>query len=1031
MKEKYPNGLVCLLMLLFSLPAIAQDIPVSGKVVDNFGAILPGVSVRVRNTNIGTQTDANGEFRITAPGDTSALIFSFTGYRTEQIEIGDSRIFSVTMKEEEQALDEVVVVAFGTQKKSSVISSIETVNVNDLKIPSSNLTSAFAGKIPGMISYQTTGEPGNDNAQFFVRGVTTFGYKTDPLILIDGFEATTNDLARLQPDDIQTFSVLKDATATAMYGPRGANGIILVTTKEGHEGPVQINARVDTRIATPTRMNKFVDGVTYMKLYNEALTTRSANESPFYSEQKIQATQTGINPMVYPNVQWLDELFKTSTSNTKANINLSGGGNVARYYVSTGYDHETGLLRVDNRSNFNNNIGINRFNIRSNVIFKLSRTTTLDTRINGRFENYNGPYHSATSIYDMIMQSNPVDFPAVFEPDQANQFTKHTLFGNAFLSGSPMTNPYAELVKGYQSRDDNTITAMATLKQDLDFLLDRLKFQAKASATTWSSYTGKRQYSPYYYVVDQYSPIANQYSLFGINASSGQAYLGGVEPFRDATTHYYFEGRLSWDQRYGKHNVGLMSVMTVEQSLLTGGNSSNIFETLPERNVGNSGRLTYDFDDRYFFEFVYGYNGSEKFTGKHKFGFFPSAGAGWMVSNESFWESIKPAVGLFRLKFTYGKVGNDAIAGRDGRFWFLSNLSVGSGGQYTWGNSFQTSYGGYNLNRLGNPDMTWEVSEKYNLGFDLGFLKNDALKMTVDFFKDTRSRIYSIRANIPSTAGWSTSPSGNAGSAVSKGIDGSIDLQHSFSSNWWMTGRLNVTYSTNKYLHLDELNFPYEYLQRVGRPINQLYGLVAERFFVDQAEIDQSPKQDFNLYMAGDIKYKDINNDGIINDYDVVPMGFPEVPEIQYGFGLSTGYKKIDFSFFFQGTGRKSFYIDPAAIMPFVGRRNALSFIADSYWSEVNPDVHALFPRLSTSVIENNSVRSSWWLRNGSFLRLKTLELGYNTKGLKPLASGRIYFSCENVFVLSSFKLWDPEVGSNGLNYPLNRTFNLGVQLSF
>src|SRR5690606_33649360 len=288
---------------------------------------------------------------------------------------------------------------------------------------------------------------------------------------------------------------------------------------------------------------------------------------------------------------------------------------------------------------------------------------------------------------------------------------------------------------------------------------------------------------------------------------------------------------------------------------------------------------------------------------------------------ESFWEPIEDVVSNFKLKATYGKVGNDAIAGRAGRFWFLSDISVGSGGDYTWGNSFQTSYGGYNVNRIGNPDMTWEISNKVNLGLELGFFKNGALNLNVDFFKDVRSRIYSIRSNIPSTSGSSVSPSGNAGKAKSQGIDGSIDFQHSFSPEFWLTGRANLTYSTNEYIYLDEPNYPYDYLRHTGKPINQLYGLVAERLFIDQAEIDHSPTQDLGMYMAGDIKYKDINNDGIVNSYDVVPMGFPSVPEIQYGFGASMGYKKFDFSFFFQGTGRKSFFIDANAVTPFTNRR--------------------------------------------------------------------------------------------------------------
>ncbi|MCH5598603.1 SusC/RagA family TonB-linked outer membrane protein [Niabella ginsengisoli] len=504
--------------------------------------------------------------------------------------------------------------------------AITTVNAKDLRIPSSNLTSSFAGRIPGMISYQLSGEPGADNAQFFVRGVTTFGYQASPLILIDGFESTTDNLARLQPDDIASFSIMKDAVATVLYGARGANGIVIVETKSGREGELRVSARVDVNVTSPVKTIKMLDGVQYMKLYNEARLTRDPILGPFYSEQKIQSTASGENPMVYPNLDWQKELFNPYTTNMKANVNFEGGGKVATYYVSAGVDRESGLLKVDNRNNFNNNIKINRSFIRSNVIFKLTPTTKLDTRISGRFENYNGPYRSASDIFRMVMQSNPVDFPVVYEADSANQFTENILFGSTFVNGGLKVNPYAEMIRGYEKRNESNIIAQATLMQDLDFLLKGLKFQGKASIQTWGQYAGLRYYSPAFYELESYDQVTRKHTLFPLNPTNTNLFLGDVIPGRDANGLTYFEARFNWDKIIDRHNISLMTVGMMQEELLTGGSSTSIYETLPQRNMGNSGRATYSYDRRYAMEFAYAYNGSEKFTGDKQYGFFPSLG---------------------------------------------------------------------------------------------------------------------------------------------------------------------------------------------------------------------------------------------------------------------------------------------------------------------------------------------------------------------------------------------------------------------
>ena len=1010
---------------------------VTGIVFDDDGIPIPGVSIVVKGTTRGTVTDANGEFSMEV-SEGEILQFVFIGKKSVEQVVGQRNVFNVTLYEDETEIEEVQVVAFGKQKKESVLASIETVKPAELMQPASNLTSALAGKIPGIISYQTSGEPGADNAQFFVRGVTTFGYKTNPLILIDGFEASSDDLARMEPDNIESFSILKDASATVLYGARGANGIITVETKSGREGPARVNVRLDMHVATPTRMNDLLDGVDYMKLYNEAQVGRDPILGEFYDRQKIQSTINGVEPMIYPNIDWYDQLFKQSTLNKKANFNISGGGKVATYYVAGTTENETGLLEVDGRNNFNNNIDIDRVQLRNNVVFKLTPTTRLDTRLQGRFERYNGPNSGASDIFRMVMNSNPVDFPAVFEPDEANKYVEHILFGSTtFANGVLKPNPYAEMVRGYEDRNTSTFTAMATLSQDLKFITEGLKFQVKGSVNRWSQYSSRRSYIPFYYNLESYNQITKEYKLFALNKETGSAYLGDVNPGRDASGHSYFEIRLNWNRDYGKHSLGLMTVGMMEEYLLTGGNSRSIYETLPERNMGNSGRITYDYDKRYFIELTYGYNGSEKFSGEKRYGFFPSVATGWIISNESFWSPMEDIINTLKLKASYGKVGNDAIAQRSDRFFYLSEISK-SGGAYRWGQTFMNTYNGYSINRYANPDITWEVSEKTNLGVEMSFL-DETLNLQWDVFKDKRTQIYMIRENFPSTAGLEATMSGNVGAVESWGYEGSLDYKKIVNTDLWITGRANITYADNKYVELDEKNYQDEYLKRIGQNTNQQWGLLAERLFVDDAEIANSPKQDFGEYMAGDIKYKDVNNDGVVNDNDRVPMGFPLVPKIQYGFGLSAGYKNVDVSFFFQGNAMVSFFIDPGisenGIAPFVNRRNALSIIADDYWTETDPDVHSFWPRLSTYPINNNTQVSSWWLRKGDFLRLKTIEMGYNLPetlfnnlGLK---SSRIYFSAQNLFVVSSFKMWDPEMGNKGLGYPPNKRFNIGVQLSF
>ena len=1031
------------LFFLFHITGFAQTRIITGSVKESStNEPLFGVNVAILGTTKSVYTDVNGEFSISAAvGD--SIQFSYLGKKPVVVAVSTRNVMEITLYDAENVLGEVVITTFGRNLKKNVASSIESVKVSDLRVSSANLTNALSGRIAGLVSYQTTGEPGADNADFFVRGVSSFGYKAEPLILIDGFESSKDDLARLRVDDIEGFSVMKDAAATVMYGARSANGIISVSTKSGFEGPARVSARIDFNVAMPTQTIKFLDGVSYMRLYNEAQLTRNPNFSAFYDEQKIQSTMRGDNPMIYPNVDWYDALFNKSTTNQKADLSVSGGGQVARYYVSTGFDHETGLLKVDRRNNFNNNITINRASIRSNVVFNLSRNTTLDTRISGRFERYNGPYTSATDIFQQVMQSNPVDFPFVYEPDAAHKDVEHVLFGSTFVGGGLKVNPYATLVRGYEDRNETKITAQATLNQNLEMLLKGLSGSLKVSADTWGKYASTRTYSPFYYALEKYDQITGEYSLFEMNPGGGSPFLGNVNPVRDADAKYYYEAALRWKRTFDKHDVGATAVAIAQEKLITGGNSTSIYETLPEKNMGVSGRVEYSYDEKYLLEFIFGWNGSEKFQGVNQYGFFPAIAAAWHINKEKFFEPLTPVISALKLRASYGLSGNDAIAGRSGRFFFLSDLGYGDvyNGGFKWGNIYTNSYRGYRTNRYANPNITWETSTQSNLGLEISLFKKEALKFNLEYFHEIRSRIYMERQNFPASAGLEATISGNVGKMSKSGFDGSIDLDYSFSKDLRITGRGNISYYHNKLLELDEKNYPDEYLKRKGYSWDQQWGLIGERLFVDKYEILNSPKQDFGEYQAGDIKYKDVNGDGKVNENDRVAMGYPTKAEIQYGYGLSVYYKRWDISAFFQGDARVSMFLDispgrvdgKGGIAPFIGQRSALPIIAKDYWSETNPNPHAFWPRLSTQMLENNMQQSSWWLRDASYMRLKQIEVGYNLPGWQKIRMQnlKIYLMAENLFTISSFKLWDPAMGDKGAKYPPNKRFNLGIKLDF
>lgn len=1009
-------------------PKPMQQRLIKGRVLDEFGESLPGANITIEKSTRGVTTDIDGTFEINAL-PTDKLIVSFIGLESQTIPVGNQEMFLIKLLAKANELEDVTIVAFGKQKKASVVSSIEAVDPKLLKVPSSNLTTAFAGRMAGVISYQRSGEPGKDNAEFFVRGVTTFGYAQSPLILLDGFEISANDLARVEPDNIDQFAVLKDATAAALYGSKGANGVISVTTKQGREGAPKVSFRHESRFSAPTAIPKTVDGVTYMNLYNQAQFNDNPLLSPYYSAQKIQNTIDGLNPYAYPNVDWYDEMFKPFTYNQHYTLNASGGGSVVRYYLAASYDKDTGILKENRQNNFKNNIDIDRFNLVAKVNINLTKTTQLEINMNSVFENFTGPNSDATTIFNNVMAGNPVEYPKYYEPDINTGYVKHTLFGSD--PTGKMINPYAEMVRGYKDGFTNAITSQFSLDQNLRMITEGLSLRAKASIKSDGFYESKRKFDPYYYNIKSYDELNDTYILQEVK--KGTEALSNPSTSRSATSRMYIEAGLTYNRDFNStHNVGAVILYTQEENKNTSGGET-IQATLPARNQGVRGRATYAYMGRYLAEASLTYNGSEKFNKQHQWGLFPAVGVGYIISEESFWKPFSSVANNFKLKYSYGKVGNDNIASPTDRFFFLSD--IGDRGGYAWGKDFNSNYGGFSINRYANPLITWEIATKQNIGIELGLLNN--INMQVEYFTEKRESIYQAREHLPASMGLTSSVFGNVGKVSSRGFDGSIDLNHSFNKDSWITGRFNFTYAKNKIVENEEPEYKYSYLSRKGHPVNQAFGYIAERLFIDTEDVNNSPVQELGgKTQAGDIKYKDINNDGRINSDDKVAIGFPTSPELNYGFGLSGGYKALDLSFFFQGQGRSSFFIDPSAIAPFKGRRNALQYVADDHWNPNSPVAESFWPRLSAADNKNNYEKfSTWWMRDGRLLRLKTVELGYTfSKSIlkrTPIKFLRIYASGSNLFCFSSFDLWDPEMGSNGLGYPLQRVYNLGINLSF
>ena len=1022
-----------------------QLIAVTGRVVDEKGNPIPGATVLIQGTTQGVATDADGRYTINTRSE-DALRISFIGYKTEVVPLKGKTKLNVRLNPTAENIEEVTVVAFGEQKKESVVSAITTVDARTLKSSSSDLTSQFAGKIAGIVGWQTGGIPGalteeEMNTKFYIRGITSFQSKAniDPLILIDGVESSKLDLSRMTPEDIETFSVMKDASATAMYGARGANGVILITTKKGQEGSVYTSVRYEAVLSMPTREIEVVDPINYMKMYNQALLARNPDATPQYSVERIERTGSPSYPSwVYPANDWYDIMFHDYSINHRAGLNIRGGSRLVQYYTSVNYVRDEGMLKTDRLNQFKCNIENSTFSFRTNLNIDLSAGIRLNINTSANLDKYRGPYADVSQAYYLAFNASPVDFAPTYPADESSNWP-HLRFGAVDQN---TTNPYLILHQGYKDRRRYSAVARAEYIHNLSTLLKGLELRASVSMNQTGYYANAYKTVPYMYALKDYDFETGVHQLNALNSSEASRTLtkdtDGQHTNSSQSTQMSYEVRGLHVAAWGEHQTSLTVVFNAQET--TYSQTASVLDGIPNRNMGVSMRGTYGWRDKYFAEASFGYNGSERFAKDHQFGFFPALGAAWIASKERFLaDHTAHWLSFLKFRFSWGKVGNDGVI-KTPRFTHLPLLDNDS--------ALDPAPSGNNISRpyvasYPNEKLTWEIAEQSNIGIETKFF-GGIVELNADIYQEIRHNILDYRYTMPSTTGLEKPQIGNVGKARSRGIDLSGKIQHAFTPDLWMILNGTFTYSKATYREIEEATSKPEWQQREGHELSQQIGYIAEGLFRDQAEINNSPTQGGDI-MPGDIRYRDINEDGVIDVNDATYIGFPTTPRVIYGFSGFFNFKNIEFSFAFQGSGKRAFFMNPQNISPFVDNRAMLKAIYDDHWSADNMKEHPFWPRLSTQSITAHNPQEAWtgseerrstyFMRECSFLRCTSIELAYNLprEFLQRLRmqTVKFYARVNNPFLITNFKVWDVELGDNGFNYPIQRTWSIGLNLSF
>ena len=1017
---------------------------ITGRVTDIKGEPLIGVNVTVDGDANGAITNMDGLYELFISKKSVLIKFTYIGFKTSEIRTNAStNIYDVTLEEQVNELEETVIVGYGTQRKISNIGAQSTMKMEDIKTPSASLTTTLAGRLAGVVAVQRTGEPGKDAADIWIRGIATPN-TSSPLVLVDGVERSFNDI---DPEDIESLTTLKDASATAVYGVRGANGVILIKTKPGKIGKPTVSADYYESFTRFTKMVDLVDGVSYMKAANEAL--RNDGLSPKFTDEQIRNTIAGKDPYLYPNVDWLKEIFNDWGHNRRVNVNVRGGSERVTYYASVSYFNETGMTVTDKSIDaFDSKMKYSRYNFTTNLNIDVTPTTKIEIGAQGYLGEGNYPAISSADLYRSAMDISPVEYPKMFFVD-----------GEAYIPGTStnnnLNNPYSQATRrGYDNLTKNQIYSNLRVTQDLDMLTKGLKLTAMYAFDVYNEiHVHQDRTESTYNFLDTNVP----YDLNG-QPILQRIYEGSKvlnykqEPSGNKKT--YLEASLNYDRTFGEdHRVSALFLFNQQQKLLYP--KGTLEEAIPYRMMGIAGRATYSWKDRYFAEFNIGYNGAENFSPKHRFGTFPAFGVGWVVSNENFWKPFAKTISFLKFRYTDGKVGNSEVSDR--RFMYLDQMKENGDYGYKLGPNGNKWSGYETLNMA--VDLIWEESRKQDFGIDLKMF-NDELSIIFDIFKERRENILLKREHsIPSFLGYNTSaPYGNIGIVENKGFDGTIEYNKRINKDWLIALRGNITFNKDKWIQGELPEQRYGWMDQYGRNINASKGYIAEGLFT-QAEIDNMSRWEslsaadkaitprpfasqFGAVKAGDIKYKDLNNDGKIDAYDQTYISRGDVPTTVYGFGFTVAWKDLSVGMMFQGTAGAERVLSGSSINPFNGGGGTGNLYTniDDRWTEENPDQNAFYPRLShgaeTTSNINNFQKSTWWVRNMDFLRLKTMQISYNLP--KPwvnkvhLKNAAVYVMGTNLFTLSRFKLWDPELNTdNGASYPNTSSYSVGINFTF
>ena len=1007
-------------MLLTVQLSYAQDkmISISGTVTDSEKNPIPGAGVLIQGTVEGTMTDLDGHFYMNVPSKQSVIEVVCLGYKTQVLTVGSKINFDVVLYDDASELDGVIVTGYGHQKRLSVIGSIETIDPDELQVGSTrSLSNNLAGQLSGVIAFRPSGEPGYDDSNFWIRGIASFSGNTSPLVLVDGVERNLNDI---DPAEIESFSVLKDASASAMYGVRGANGVIIINTKRGTVAPPAIDFRFEQSIQTPTKLPEFIGAAEYMSLLNDI--QPDPYLKPFTNEQ-ILKTYYAYDPDLYPDTDWLDTITKDYALSSRANLNVSGGSEILRYSLTASYYHEDGILAVDETLPYDTSTKLNRYNIRANVDLDLTQTTTLRMSVGGYMQQLRKACSSTDELFSKAFETPPFVHPAIYSD------------GTIPIASAARANPWALCTQnGYYRSTKSKLESLFSLEQNLKMIAPGLKFKLAFAFDAFNENFVTRSKSPDYYTVaktrDDEGNLNHNILMYG------QEFLGHSSNANFGNNSTYFEANLSY-------NTSIKDVHDIDALLLYNQRSYDWGDIQPKRTQGIAGRLSYTYDRRYVGEFNFGYNGSENFAKGQRFGFFPSVALGWLLSEEHFMEEYKSTLSKFKIRASAGSVGNDDIGGNR-RFAYLTTFNTSANG-YNFGYDASTYFSGVQEGEIGVSDLTWERSFKTNLGIEIGLW--NSLNMQFDFFNEDRSNIFMQRSTIPSQTGFLSTPYANYGKVNNKGFEAQVNFDKRFNQDFAISLRGTFTYAKNTIIEIDEPeSIKGTYRSITGQSIGTLKGLTALGLYTED-DFDSNGNLLPSLPVPnlggevrpGDIKYKDMNGDNIIDDQDYGYIGGTSIPPCVYGFGGSLVWKQFDFNFFFQGQaetyriiGGNNYFI-PGSGQGVLG--NVYSNYTDC-WMEDNPSQDVFWPRLSAATNPNNNAASTWWKKDMSFLRCKTLELGYTvpeklTKKL-GLQSTRFYISGNNLFYFSGFKLWDPELDTvDGLKYPSMRSVLAGVNIKF